>query len=74
MISTRMTTGETIYHKQPGGGGHGNPLQRLPAAVAWDVKNDKVSIEAARKQYGVVLDHRTLEVDEAGTAALRKNT
>lgn len=72
MISTRMSAGETIYHKQPGGGGHGHPLERLPAAVAWDVKNDKVSIEAAREHYGVVLDPRTLEVDEARTAVLRK--
>ena len=74
MISTRMKTRETIYHKQPGGGGHGNPLERVPAAVAWDVKNDKVSIEAARKQYGVVLDPRTLEVDEAATQTLRRET
>jgi N-methylhydantoinase B len=71
MISTRMKTRETIYHKQPGGGGYGNPLDRAPAAVAWDVKNGRVSIEAARKQYGVVLDPSTLGVDEAGTAALR---
>jgi len=71
MISTRMKTRETIYHKQPGGGGHGNPLDRAPAAVAWDVKNDKVSIEAARKQYGVALDPCTLEVNKTATAALR---
>jgi N-methylhydantoinase B len=71
MISTRMATGETIYHKQPGGGGYGDPLERSAAAVAWDVKNDKVSIEAAAKQYGVVLDPRTLEVDQAGTELWR---
>jgi len=71
MISTRMKGRETIYHKQPGGGGHGDPLSRSPAAVAWDVKNDKVSLQAAREKYGVVLDPRTLAVDEAATVALR---
>src|SRR5437588_1132835 len=28
MISTRMQAGERLYHRQPGGGGHGDPLLR----------------------------------------------
>jgi N-methylhydantoinase B len=72
MISTRMKEREQIYHKQPGGGGYGDPLERVPAAVAWDVKNDKVSLEAARGQYGVVLNERTLEVDDAATKNTRR--
>ena len=71
MISTRIKTRETLYHRQPGGGGYGKPFDRLPAAVAWDVKNDKVSLAAARDQYGVVLDPQTFAVDQAATAALR---
>jgi N-methylhydantoinase B/oxoprolinase/acetone carboxylase alpha subunit len=39
--------------------------------VARDVKNGKVSLEAAREAYGVVLDETTLTVDEAATTALR---
>ena len=72
MISTRMKGRERIYHKQPGGGGYGDPLERVPAAVAWDVKNDKVSLEAAHEQYGVILNEQTLEVDEAATKTVRR--
>jgi len=71
MISTRITAGETLYHKQPGGGGYGDPLDRSPAAVAWDVKNDKISLSAARERYGVVLQASTLTIDDAATSELR---
>ena len=47
MISTDIKEGETIYHRQPGGGGFGDPLERDPKAVARDVRNDRVSREAA---------------------------
>lgn len=72
MISTTMKAGERIYHRQAGGGGWGDLLLRSPAAVAHDVKNDKVSLKAAQDEYGVVLDELTLEVDEEATAALRQ--
>jgi N-methylhydantoinase B/oxoprolinase/acetone carboxylase alpha subunit len=72
MISTAIGLRETFSHQMPGGGGYGDPLQRLPASVAWDVKNDKVSLEAARSQYGVVLDPATFVVDEQATKALRR--
>jgi N-methylhydantoinase B len=71
MISTTMAAGETLYHRQAGGGGFGDPLTRSPEAVADDVKNDKVSLEAAREQYGVVIDERSFEVDHEATARLR---
>jgi N-methylhydantoinase B len=38
-----------------GGGGIGDPLDRLPAEVAVDVRHGIVSAEAARDVYGVVL-------------------
>lgn len=72
MISTSMQGGQTLYHQQPGGGGWGDPLDRSPRAVADDVKNDRVSFQAAREQYYVVLDEATLAVNEAATANLRK--
>lgn len=72
MISTTMAAGQRIYHKQAGGGGWGDPLQRDPAAVALDVKNDKVSAAAAREQYGVALNASTLAVDLAATESLRR--
>lgn len=72
MISTSMKAGERIYHKQAGGGGWGDPLERIPSEVARDVKNGKVSLASAQSAYGVVLDATTLTVDEAATAALRQ--
>lgn len=71
MVATALHQGELIHHQMPGGGGWGDPLARDPAAVARDVRDDKVSPEAARAQYGVVLDPLTLAVDQAATAALR---
>ena len=51
----------------PGGGGYFNPLERDPAAVAADVADGLVSLESARRDYGVVLDPATFQVDEPGT-------
>ena len=39
-----------------GGGGFGDPLERDPALVLEDVIDDYVSIERARKDYGVVIE------------------
>jgi N-methylhydantoinase B len=71
MISTSIKAGERIYHRQPGGGGFGDPLQRATAEVAMDVKNDKVSVQAAAALYGVVVDPESFVVDEAATQELR---
>ena len=72
MISTTMKAGQTLYHRQASGGGWGDPLKREPEKVAIDVKNDKVSIEAAKESFGEVLNPETVEVDEQATEELRK--
>ncbi len=54
------------------GGGWGNPLEREPARVAWDVLEGLVSKEAAREHYGVVL-RADLSVDETETARVRRS-
>ncbi len=72
MVSTAIGAEERIYHRQAGGGGWGSPLSRSPAAVARDVRNDKVSVSAAAELYGVVLNGETLTPDEEATAALRQ--
>ena len=63
--------GDVIRFVQPGGGGYGEPFEREPELVLEDVRNDYVSIEKARAEYGVAIDPNTLELDEAGTQALR---
>jgi N-methylhydantoinase B len=47
-----------------GGGGFGDPMQRDPERVRADVRDGYVSVEAAVRDYGVVLDPGTLEVLE----------
>lgn len=71
MISTTIQPGETLYHHHAGGGGFGDPMLRDLAAVAADVKNERVSIAAAREHYLVVIDPQTLNVDRAATEKLR---
>lgn len=72
MISSSMEEGDRLYHRQAGGGGFGDPWLREPDAVAWDVKNEKVSLAAAKEEYGVVLDKEKLVPLLAETRALRE--
>ncbi len=69
----------------PGGGGYGDPYQRPVALVLHDVINGYVSLEAAEREYGVVIRYRGNQnqlvrppelyvVDEVATASLRERT
>ena len=71
MISTAMKAGDRLYHRQAGGGGYGDPYLRDPNAVARDFKNGRVSLKAAREDYGVVLDEVTASVKSDATQSLR---
>jgi N-methylhydantoinase B len=55
----------------PGSGGHGDPLLRDPAAVAEDVRQEKITVLHALDAYGVVVDPETFVVDRAATAQRR---
>jgi N-methylhydantoinase B len=70
-FATTLRRGDVILHEQPGGGGHGDPFARDPERVAEDVRDEKVSLDYARREHGVVLDPVTLKVDEAATRAAR---
>lgn len=72
MISRSMAPDDVLYHRQPGGGGWGDPLERDPDAVAQDLRDERISVGAARDFYGVVIDEQTLAVDRAATEALRR--
>ncbi|WP_137679843.1 hydantoinase B/oxoprolinase family protein [Aurantiacibacter suaedae] len=63
--------GDVITIMTPGGGGYGDPFEREVARVADDVARGLVSREAAKRDYGVVLDEAVATVDEAATKALR---
>lgn len=62
----------SVYRQHAGGGGgYGDPLERPVQKVVDDVLDGLLGVEAARTDYGVVVDATTGAVDEAATAALR---
>jgi N-methylhydantoinase B len=65
-----LAPGEVLYMHWQGGGGYGDPLRRIPSAVAADVSEGKVTRDAAESVYGVVLSADV--VDEAATNARRE--
>jgi N-methylhydantoinase B len=69
-----------VVARLPGGGGHGNPFDRPVDAVAADVLDGYVTVQAARDLYGVAIEDTArgrvrlaedVVVDEAETARLR---
>ncbi len=63
--------GEVFRHVHAGGGGWGDPLERDPAAVLRDVRNEFLSADKAAADYGVVVDTSRWRVDEAATERMR---
>ncbi|MCU1427968.1 MAG: Hydantoinase B/oxoprolinase, partial [Actinomycetia bacterium] len=66
---------EQLVYDFGGGGGWGDPMQRDPEAVLDDVWDEYVSVEAAEREYGVVitgsLADMTLAIDHQATDRLR---
>jgi len=55
----------------PGAGGYGDPLERDFAAIEQDVKDGKVSLKSAERDYRVVIDPTTFKIDKTATEKLR---
>lgn len=72
MEAIPLGRGDLYCHRSAGGGGAGPPHERDPARVLEDVLDGKVTVEAARDSYGVVLALQPPAVDEAATQALRE--
>src|SRR5579862_2405075 len=68
-LTMTIRKGDVFRHEVAGAGGWGDPLDRDPAAVLKDVRNEFVSLRSAREDYGVVIAEGA--VDAAATAALR---
>jgi N-methylhydantoinase B len=69
-----IPAGTLVRVETTGGGGWGDPLEREPERVRLDVVQGKVSEQAARDAYGVVLGagaHGEPRVDTRATASLR---
>lgn len=56
----------------PGGGGWGDPLERDLEAIRMDVVRQLVSHGSVEREYGVVMDAETFEVDLSATERLRR--
>ncbi|MCZ6454055.1 MAG: hydantoinase B/oxoprolinase family protein [Alphaproteobacteria bacterium] len=68
-----LEAGQLVRIRTTGGGGWGDPLEREPERVQVDVLQGKVSFEAARSDYGVILSPGDdgPEVDFEATKKLR---
>jgi N-methylhydantoinase B len=66
----QIRAGERFVCVGPAGGGYGDPLAREPKRVHDDVADGLLTMEAALREYGVVLTAGGA-VDEAETASLR---
>lgn len=69
----QMIEGEVFSHVMPSGGGFGYAFERDPQRVLTDVILDKVSVDGALRDYGVVLTGTkgSLAVDDAATRRRR---
>ena len=57
-----MNTGDKVRMFTCTGGGYGDPFKRDPQKVAWDVKNEYITLSQAEEDYGVIVDPVTFEV------------
>ena len=71
VFSQMLKEGDTWTLKSGGGGGFGKPTERDLKRVERDVVNGYVSVDAARNQYGAVIDPVSKKADRAATAQLR---
>jgi N-methylhydantoinase B len=72
MESVALRKGDVLRMTLAGGGGYGNPFDRDPALVLEDYLDEKVTLDHARQEYGVVIDPERMRIDELGTAELRR--
>ena len=67
----RLDAGDVISLQLPGAGGYGDPSGRDLDAIDRDLRDEKVSPEAAERDYGVVVDRARLCIDRRASAAAR---
>jgi N-methylhydantoinase B len=71
-ISCLLPEDTLVTLEMPGGGGFGPPVERDLNRVRDDVRNGYVSPQSAKKDYGVIIDTKRWEIDEAATKELRQ--
>jgi len=66
-----LARGDRLVIRTPGGGGYGDPFERPAESVLRDVSDGLVSVEAAERDYGVVIDTESMRISREETAQLR---
>ena len=67
-----LAEGDLVSLRLPGAGGYGDPAERDLDAIERDLENQKITPEAAERDYGVVLDNSGQRVDRGATEAKRR--
>ena len=71
-VTRTIRRGDVFRYEMAGAGGWGDPLERDPERVLSDVRNDYVSRDAARSEYGVEIDARSWTVNREKTERRRE--
>ena len=71
-ISRTLQPGDRVRLVLSGGGGYGDPFERDAGRVLNDVREGYVTIEAAKIDYGVVVDPETLLVNATASEIVRQ--
>jgi N-methylhydantoinase B len=71
-FTMNIRRGDVFRHELAGGGGWGDPLARDPLAVLRDVRNEMLSADKARSDYGVIVDTQAWRVDQDASRRLRE--
>lgn len=69
---SHMAPGDIVLYGTQGSGGYGDPIKREPERVLADVKSGFVTVDTARKFYGVVIDPKRLAIDFDATQKERQ--
>ena len=67
---TQLKAGDVLSIRLPGSGGYGDPRERDPEKVRWDVLNGKIGLKSAREDYLIALNE-DLTVNPEKTKAIR---
>ena len=71
-VFSQLLRAEDVWTlRSGGGGGFGSPLERNLSDIEDDVRNEYISLAAAREHYGAVIDAKTLHIDSGASQTLR---
>ena len=71
-IVSDIPQGTILRQIAGGGGGYGDPYLRPAQQVVREVRNGTLSLQKAQEDYGIVINPKTLNLDESQTERLRR--